>query len=213
MLGIRHGSHGREADVGPAGRHVFYVDGEKNSTGVIEAVLRQLDLKVRPFGDVERCLACLRTQECHLLISNAKRPAQEGLRLLAGARGIQPSVPVVLLVDHGDIQTAVSAMKGQAEDCLERPPDRATLVAAIGSILEKSGRDRPPPEGVLSDTEKTVLGLILQGNTTAETARVLTRSRRTIEVHRSHITRKLGTDGAVDLVRTCFRMGLLEDWS
>ena len=212
MPGTRHGNHGRRADAEPTGRHVFYVDGEKTSTGVIRAVLRQLDLKVRQFADVEQCLAGLGTQECHLLISNAKCPAQEGLRLLSDARRIQSSVPVVLLVDHGDIQTAVRAMKGQAADCLERPPDRASLASAIDSILENSGRGRPPPADLLSRTEKTVLGLILQGKTTVETAQILHRSRRTIEVHRNHITRKLGTNGLVDLVRTCFRLGLLEDW-
>jgi two-component system response regulator FixJ len=193
-------------------RDVFYVDGGGDSTGVIKAALRQLDLKVRQFADVEQCLGCLGTQGCHLLISNAKRPAQEGLGLLAGARRIQPSVPVVLLVDHGDIQTAVCAMKCQAADCLERPPDRASLLSAIGSILANSGRDSPPPEPLLSDTEKTVLHLILRGNTTAETARILGRSKRTIEVHRGHIMEKLEARGVVDLVRTCFRIGLLEDW-
>ncbi len=193
-------------------RQVFYVDGEKDSTGAIKAALRQLDLKVRQFGDVEQCLACLGTGGCHLLISNPKHPAQEGLRLLDSARRIQPSVPVVLLVDHGDIQTAVCAMKGRAADCLERPADRASLVSVIALTLQNSGRNRLPPEHLLSNTEKTVLHLILQGHTTAETAQILSRSKRTVEVHRSHIMGKLGARDVVDLVRTCFRMGLLEGW-
>ncbi|MHC4518954.1 MAG: response regulator transcription factor [Planctomycetota bacterium] len=193
-------------------RQVFYAEGEKGSTDVIRAALRQLDLRVKQFGNVEQCLACLGTQECHLLISDARRPAEEGLRLLAGARRIKPSVPVVLLVDRGDIQTAVCAMKGQAADCLERPPESARLVSAIGSVLKNSDRGSLPPDHLLSKTEKTVLQLILEGNTTAEVARMLSRSRRTVEVHRSHIMEKLEARDVVDLVRTCFRMGLLEDW-
>ncbi|MHC4518323.1 MAG: response regulator transcription factor [Planctomycetota bacterium] len=212
MAGVRRASPRREGDVGPMGRHVFYADGEEASTGVVEAALRQLDLGVTRFDDVEGCLVCLATRECHLLISNAKRPAEEGLTLLAGAKRIKPSVPVVLLVDRGDIETAVCAMKGQAADCLERPPEIASLVSAIASALRGSLRHSVPLGRPLSKTEAQVLRFILRGKTTAEAARILGRSQRTIEVHRSHIMGKLKARGVVDLVRTCFRRGLLEDW-
>jgi FixJ family two-component response regulator len=194
------------------GRQVFYADGEAASTDVVEAALRQLDLGVTRFDDVDACLDCLATRECHLLIGNTKRPAEEGLTLLAGAKRIKPSVPVVLLVDRGDIETAVCAMKGQAGDCLERPPEIASLVSAIDSALRRFARHSVPLERPLSKTEAQVLGFILRGHTTAEAARILNRSRRTIEVHRGHIMEKLRARGVVDLVRTCFRMGLLEDW-
>ena len=74
-------------------------------------------------------------------------------------------------------------------------------------------RSRNQNKNPLSKTENQVLRLILQGKTTAEVAQGLRRSRRTIEVHRSHIMQKLEANGVVDLVRTCVRMGLLQDWS
>jgi len=193
-------------------RRVFYADGDKGSTEVVQAALRQLDLSIKHFVEVEQCLACLRTQQCHLLISNARQPAREGMRLLVAAKHIKPSVPIIILVDPGDIQVAVDAIKEGASDCLEKPPEKARLVSAIGSVLQKTHGVRLPHEKPLSRTEATILHLLLEGKTTAEMARILNRSRRTIEVHRSQIVRKLGTDGMVDLVKTCFRMGLLEDW-
>jgi two-component system, LuxR family, response regulator FixJ len=203
---------GREANRGNAMKQVFYADGEKASTGVVEAALRQLDLRVKHFDSAEQCLDCLGAQECHLLVSNARRPAKEGMTLLAGAKRVEPSVPFILLVDHGDIQAAVRAMKGGAIDCLERPPEKTQLVSAIDSVLQESVLNRSPLENPLSKTEEQVLRLILQGNTTAKIARTLRRSRRTIEVHRSHVMQKLGVHSVVDLVRTCLRMGLLRDW-
>jgi FixJ family two-component response regulator len=134
------------------------------------------------------------------------------MKLLAGAKRTKPSVPVVLLVDHGDIQAAVRAMKSGATDCLERPPEPDRLTCAIESAFRESVRNGIPLKSPLSKTEDLVLRLILQGKTTAEVAQGLRRSRRTIEVHRSHIMRKLGAHGVVDLVRTCVRMGLLRDW-
>ena len=200
----------QEANMGHSAAQVFYTDGEKTSTGMIRAALDHLNVTITHFDDAEDCLDSLRTQECHLLISNAKRPAVEGVELLLGARRITPSVPVVLLVDHGDIQAAVRAMKGGAVDCLERPPEKAHLVSAIKSALQESVQNSLPQENPLSKAEEQVLGLILQGHTTTETARALHRSPRTIEVHRSHIMRKLGTSNMVELVRTAASMGLLD---
>jgi FixJ family two-component response regulator len=118
----------------------------------------------------------------------------------------------VVLVDHGAIDAAVRAMKGGAIDCLERPPEQQHLLPALDAALQVSVQNTPPKMVYLSPTEKQVLQFILQGQTTAETACTLHRSRRTIEVHRGHIMRKLQVDGMVDLVRKCAQLGYLEDW-
>jgi DNA-binding NarL/FixJ family response regulator len=58
--------------------------------------------------------------------------------------------------------------------------------------------------------EKTVRQLILEGKTNSETARILHRSPRTIEVHRSHIMHKLGVSCMVDLIRKASAIGLFD---
>lgn len=211
MRGIESPNHRRRAEEGLAVRQVFYADGEEDSSDVVRAVLQRAGAQVTHFRHVKECLDSLTSEECHLLISNARRPAMEGMRLLAGVKRTKPSLPVVLLVDHGDIPAAVRAMKGGATDCLERPPEPGRLTCAIESAFRESVQNSVLPENPLSKAENQVLRLILQGKTTAEVAQVLRRSRRTIEVHRSHIMRKLGAYGMVDLVRTCIRMGLLGD--
>ena len=212
MWGIGGQNHRGQADGSYTTRQVFYADGEKVSTGMVEAALHQLELTVTHFASAEQCLDCLGTHECHLLISNSRRPAREGMRLLADAKRIKASLPVILLVDHGDIDVAVHAMKGGAADCLERPPEKAHLISAIDSALRASIQRSLPGDCPLSKAEGEVLRLVLQGNTTAEVARILDRSRRTVEVHRSRIMAKFKAQSAVDLVKTCVRMGLLEHW-
>jgi two-component system response regulator FixJ len=212
MRSIGDGGRRQIADGTRVATQVFYADGEKKSTAVIQAVLHHLGARVTHFGEGEACLAALETHRCHLLISNARRPAVEGLELLLGAKDIVPSVPAVMMVDHGDIQTAVRAMRSGAIDCLERPPEQKHLLSALEAALQASVRNATPEGASLSPAERQVLHLILQGQTTAETARTLHRSRRTIEVHRGHIMRKLQVDGMVDLVRKCAQLGYLEDW-
>lgn len=212
MRDTRTMGRGQDTDMGRMVTQVFYADGEKTSAGRVQTALQQLDAEVTHFDDTEDCLDALRTRECHLLISNARRPAAEGVGLLLGAKRVAPSVPVVLLVDHGDIQASVRAMKGGAVDCLERPLEKAQLVSAIDAVLQESVQDSLPLKAPLTKTEEQVVHLILQGHTTAKTARMLHRSRRTIEVHRKHIMRKLNVNGMVDLVRKCAQLGLLDDW-
>ena len=202
----------QEADVRRSAAQVFYADGEKRSTGIVGAILGQLDVQVTPFRSAAECLDCLRSRPCQLLLSNARRPGIEGLELLLGARRIKPSVPVVVLVDHGDTEVAVRMMKAGAADCLERPPDSRLLVSAIDAALWETVRRDSLPKRPLAQVEQQVLDLMLQGCTTNEMALQLRRSCRTIEVHRSHIMWKLDADGIVDLVKKCARLGLLRHW-
>lgn len=202
----------QEAEVGRSAMQVFYADGEKRSTGTVRAALRQLGAEVTPFGSAAECLKCLRSRPCQLLISNARRPGVEGMELLLGVRRIRPSVPVVVLVDHGDTEVAVRVMKAGAADCLERPPESRLLVSAIDAALWETVRHDSLPKRPLSQVEQQVLDLVLQGCTNQEIALRLHRSNRMIEVHRSHVLHKLGADSTVDLVRRCVRLGLLPDW-
>jgi len=66
------------------------------------------------------------------------------------------------------------------------------------------------PSRPLTAIEETVLQLVLRGKTNGQIAAALRRSRRTVEVHRSDIMRKLGAHHIVDLVRNARRAGLID---
>ena len=59
-------------------------------------------------------------------------------------------------------------------------------------------------------SEERVLKLVLKGKSNQEIARLLSRSRRTIEVHRAHVMHKLGAESLVDLVKRAALMGLVK---
>jgi len=212
MRNIADGGRRQGASKGHSVTQVFYADGEQKSMELVQAVVHYLGAAFTHFDDVQDCLALLRTRDCHLLISNTQRPAVDGVRLLLDTRRIAPSVPVVMMVEHGDIQTAVRAMKGGAADCVERPPEKNDLISVIGSALRQSEPTWTSLKKPLTGTEEQVVRLVLKGHTTAEAAHKLHRSKRTVEVHRSHIMHKLQVDGMVNLVRKCAQLGFLKDW-
>jgi FixJ family two-component response regulator len=205
-------SYWQKTDTDHTPRQVFYVDGDNRGSDIVGVVLRQLDARVTHFDHPNDCLYALRSRECHLVVSNARRPAIEGMILLLGAKVMVPLAPVVVMVDHGDIQGAVRAMKGGATDCLERPLDHKHLLSAVEAALRMSTQGDRLPRVSLTKKENQVLRFVLQGYTNPETARSLHCSKRTVEVHRRHIMSKFGVDNMVDLFRCCGRMGLVADW-
>jgi len=191
---------------------VFYADGEKDSTRYVYDVIHRVGARIIHFDVPADCVASLATQECHLLISNSSEPAVDGMELLRETRRVAPEAPVIMLINQGDIQTAVRAMKAGASDCFERPPERGLLLPAINVALRRSANGSMMRCPALSEAEIQVLHLVLKGHTNAIIAQTLDRSRRTVEVHRGNFMRKLNVDGMVDLVRKCARLGLLQDW-
>jgi len=154
----------------------------------------------------DECLDLLGTCAWRLLVLDATDRTDSVLDVLSKSRRVYPDVPALVLVRHGDTQTAVQAMKAGASDCLEMPAEPALLQAAVESLC----RHTPPkPVGrraALTHAEQVVLGHILEGRTNQEIANLLCRSTRTIEVHRRHLMTKLGAGNLVDLVKRSMQM-------
>jgi len=71
-------------------------------------------------------------------------------------------------------------------------------------------RANPRGANLLTRAEMEVLRLIMDGKSNKEVASTLHRSVRTIEVHRSHMMRKLGVDNVVDLLKQAAALGLVD---
>jgi two-component system response regulator FixJ len=123
-----------------------------------------------------------------------------------------PCLPILIAYASGSVRTAVTLMKIGAFDLIKEPLSEHRLLCAIRSALEGPAFPEPLPGGKeLTPAEKRILCLILQGKSNRETAAILNRSIKTVEVHRSHIMHKFGVDNAADLVRQAVAMGLT-DW-
>ena len=189
------------------GRHIFFVDDEPNVRRVIGETLAQCGLKVGCFGRAEDCLDHLGDEECDLLITDLKMPEIDGLELMERLGLLAPWLPVLVITGYGDIPTAVEAMKAGAVDFIEKPLDKKSFVRKVQALLPKNG-DHKHLGNFLTPSEHRVLRLVLDGKSNKEIADLLNRSRRTIEVHRAHVMRKLGADSLVDLIKRTATMAL-----
>jgi two-component system, LuxR family, response regulator DctR len=123
-------------------------------------------------------------------------------------RGLTDALPVIFLTGHGDVPTAVAALKRGAFDFVEKPFSNNTLVDRIEQALAVSGaairaqRERAKRLSALDllrEREREVMQLMAEGLPNKLIADALTLSVRTVEVHRARVFDKLGIASAVEL--------------
>jgi two-component system response regulator FixJ len=156
------------------------------------------------------------TSGCILL--DVQMPRMGGLELLARLSELGIGLPVIVVTGHGDVPTAVRAMKAGAVDFIEKPIDEAQLFAAIDAALaeEKSAaRDREAARAteqmaLLSPRERQVLEAIAVGRPNKLIAYDLGISVRTVEVHRAHLMDRLAVRNIAEAIRIAVMAALAE---
>jgi FixJ family two-component response regulator len=140
------------------------------------------------------------------LLLDVRMPDMSGPMLQAelARRGID--LPIIFLSAHGDIPTAVQAIKAGAADSLTKPVDGDLLIQRVQAALAMSSAD--PRRGAanrsrcagLTAREREVMRLAVMGHTNKEIAQRLGISHRTVEIHRARVMRKTGVANLVELV-------------
>ncbi len=124
--------------------------------------------------------------------------------------------PVLFLTGHGDVGTAVQAVKEGAWDFLEKPFQDNLLVdrveQAMQAALRTSEAERETARlrhalASLSPREREVLGELIRGHYNKNIAEHLGISERTVEFHRANIFAKMGVESAIELAHQLGRLG------
>jgi len=79
----------------------------------------------------------IRNEEYDLVLCDIKMPKMDGIEVLEAIKKIKPEVPVVLISGHGDLDTAVNAMKLGAFDYISKPPDLNRLLNTVRHALDR----------------------------------------------------------------------------
>jgi two-component system, LuxR family, response regulator DctR len=144
------------------------------------------------------------------LLLDVRMPGMSGLSLFDRLveRGLTAALPVIFLTGHGDVPTAVAAVKRGAFDFVEKPFSDNALVDRIEQALSRSEaaiRARLARESVrkrlaeLTERERDVMRLVIEGRPNKLIADALDISVRTVEVHRARVFEKMDVRSAVEL--------------
>ncbi|VFU09326.1 Protein-glutamate methylesterase [Methylocella tundrae] len=144
------------------------------------------------------------------LILDARMPSMDGFAVLANItkRGIHP--PAIMITGHGDVQTAVRAMKAGAFDFIEKPVDADALRASVERALRAATNSQDHISQCataarnvarLSKRQRAVMDLVVSGHANKVIANRLGIGQRTVESHRAAVMKKLGAKTFADLIR------------
>lgn len=144
------------------------------------------------------------------LLLDVRMPGTSGLVLFERLieRGLVEALPVIFLTGHGDVPTAVAAVKRGAFDFVEKPfsdnalVDRVeqALAASAEALLRRRERQRVAQAlAELTEREREVMARVIDGLANKLIADALAISVRTVEVHRARVFEKMGVRSAVEL--------------
>ena len=173
-----------------------------------EAFESMLDTHLPPGRDDPAKSSWPSAPSCLLL--DVRMPGTSGLVLFDRLieRGLLPLMPVIFLTGHGDVPTAVAAVKRGAYDFVEKPFSDNALVDRVERALTASGdaigrqRARHTLQrrlAELTDREREVMHCVIDGRPNKLIADVLNISVRTVEVHRARVFEKMDVKSAVEL--------------
>ncbi len=152
------------------------------------------------------------------LVLDVRMPGTSGIVLFErlAERGLLPLLPVIFLTGHGDVPTAVAAVKRGAFDFVEKPFSNNGLVDRVELALQSSAQGLLGRRGQrahqqalaeLTERELEVMKLVTDGRPNKLIADELGISVRTVEVHRARVFDKMNVRSAVELANL---LGTLE---
>jgi two-component system, NtrC family, response regulator AtoC len=117
---------------------VLVADDEKNMRWVLSQALDAEGYEVLEAADGKEALSLVAEQAPDILILDHKMPAPDGMEVLRRVRAKGHRFPVIMLTAHGNVQTAVEAMKAGASEYLTKPFDLDELRLSIEKALQMS---------------------------------------------------------------------------
>src|SRR5262245_45860056 len=127
---------------------VLIVDDEADICELVSGLLHDEGYSTRTARDSDSALNAVKNRRPNLVFLDIWLQARrlDGLKLLDSIREVHPELPVVMISGHGNIETAVSAIKRGAYDFIEKPFKADRLVLVADRALETSRLKREVKE-------------------------------------------------------------------
>lgn len=211
----------RDSPAAEAGREreapasVWVVDDDEAVRDSLGMLLRSVGLEIETFASANDLLDSLGETLPGCLVLDVRLPGMSGLELQKELAARDVELPIVFITGHGDVPMAVRAMQAGAVDFLEKPFKEQDLLDRVSNSLlvadrrrQRSGETAALAQRfeTLTPREREVLELVVEGAANKVIASRLGASRRTIEIHRANVMKKMRADSLAHLVRMVMRL-------
>lgn len=189
---------------------VIVVDDDPLVLTSVSRLLTSAGYDVEIFQDSQRVLARMPDDGPWCTVLDLHMPELDGLALMDALVAARLHPHVVFLTGHGDVPTAMTAMKRGAVDVLTKPVNPKDLLDAVQCALARDAAARAARasfRGVqallttLTPREREVCELVAQGKLNKQIASELGPAEKTVKVHRGRALKKLHVNSVAELVR------------
>jgi len=190
---------------------VFIVDDDASVRDSLSLMLSLQGYATATFASAEDFLQAWQPQWGGCVVADIRMSGMSGLEMQQALRSRGAGLPVVIVTAHGDVAAARQAFLADAVDFIEKPFEPQQIVAAIEQARARRTPAAAPSStadaaaggkaGGLSDRERQVLQLLVQGLHNRRIAAELGISHRTVEIHKARVLEKMGARNLVELVR------------
>ncbi len=188
---------------------VFIVDDDAAVRDSIKELVESVDLHAQTFESAQAFLDVYSADWTGCLVLDVRMSRMTGPVLQTRLKELGCYLPIIFITGHGDIDTAVEAMKAGAVDFIQKPYHEQNLLDSINNALELDAQNQDTASkqkslkenlAKLTEREREVMDLLAQGLANKAIAQRLDISPRTVEAHRQHVLEKCGVKSVTQLV-------------
>ena len=188
----------------------YIVDDDEAIRTLWRWLMESNGIAVQTFATAAEFIASYRAGGLACLVLDVRLPGMSGLELQEYLKREGVEIPIVFVSGHGDVPTAVSALKGGAVDFIQKPFSYRDVLAIIQRAFERDAqlRERRMRRSqlaeriaTLTEREREVMQRVVEGKLNKLIADELAISVKTVEFHRAKVMEKMGADSVAGLVQ------------
>ena len=155
------------------------VDDEADIRELLGITLERMNIDASAAPDLATATRLLRTEDFQLCLTDMNLPDGNGLTLVEWIQSNRPHLPVAVITAHGNVESAVRALKLGAFDFISKPLDLAALRKLISATLKLAEQ----PDNTVSQPENRLLGRSSAMNTLREMIDKVARSQAPVHIY------------------------------
>jgi two-component system response regulator FixJ len=201
---------------------VFIIDDDTEVCAALRWLFESIHLNVETYHSAPLFLKQLKNNKPGCLIIDVRMPEMSGLELLEQLKVQKSRLPVIIMTGYGDIPMAVRAMKAGALDFFLKPFNDQYLLEIVQKYINQSinnhslihsTHDINERINCLSDRERQIIELIMDGSLNKEIAFELSISLSTVEAHRANIMKKMKAKNLAQLIKMYLQVQFIKEYT
>jgi DNA-binding NtrC family response regulator len=117
---------------------ILVVDDDSSIRRTLTDILQFEQYEVDEASDGVEAIVKIKRQRYDVIVMDIKMPKMDGMDAMERIQALSPDTPIIMISGHGNIDTAVEAVKKGAFDFIQKPPDLNRLLITIRNAMDKS---------------------------------------------------------------------------